>query len=383
MARRPPKTKDEAKARRSAVEQSGAFLASFTPAYEVLTNVRAVRTIFPQIDWATRVHGWPIERITVAHGKSNEGKTLLALGLIGSFLRLGHFALLVDAECTTPIDWVEKLIGTDARSKRFSAIRPSSYEQTVDQVRAFLRGVASLREAKKVSPETSAIVVVDSLRKLVPEDILARIAKDGASGAKGSIDGMGGRAAQIRAALNAAWMDELVPLLQETRGAVLLIAREAEDPNADIWDRKFGNDFKVGGGKAVIYDASLVVRVSRAGWIYDADKRVIGERIRVSIRKTKVGGKEGRYSDAYFHIRAGHGGEGFDVARDYVELGRALGVIEGSTWLTWGEHKWNGEARAVEAISSDPSIRADLDVEIRSKFEAAKPFEYDDDGVME
>ena len=49
--------------------------------------MRAVPTIFPQYDRATRVGGHPIERWTTVHGPSNHGKTTFLHGLGASFLQ--------------------------------------------------------------------------------------------------------------------------------------------------------------------------------------------------------------------------------------------------------------------------------------------------------
>ena len=70
---------------------------------------------------------------------------------------------------------------------------------------------------------TSALIAIDSIRKLVPKKLFDELAKaekaDSGDKPKGrfakkpkGVDGYGGRAAQLKAALNAAWMDELVPL---------------------------------------------------------------------------------------------------------------------------------------------------------------------------
>jgi len=233
--------------RRSKLAAVAERFKAFRPAHEALTRVRAVPTIFVQFDHATGVGGLPIERFTLLHGPSGHGKSAVALGFVRSFLERDHFALYVDAERTTPGTWVEELLGKDlAHHPGFFAKRPRTYEETVEEVRRFVTTLAEAREAGELPEDTSALVVVDSLRKLVPEGILKKISKD-----DGGVDGMGGRAAQIKAAMNAAWLDELVPLLEDTGTAVVAIARESEDTNADVWAKRTGQDFKVGGGKAI------------------------------------------------------------------------------------------------------------------------------------
>jgi RecA/RadA recombinase len=348
--------------------------AAFKPAVKVLTPVLAVPTRFVQVDYATRVWGWPIQRAGIIHGPSNEGKSAFAIGLCGSFVDHGGMAQYVDAERTTTADWGQQLIGELIASERFLASRPDSYEKCVDETREFHRQVKAAREAQELPEHASAIQIIDSLRKLVPEDILAKIKKEGAGGAKGSVDGMGGRAAQIRAALNAAWLDELIPLLDECKTAWIAIARESEDPEADVWDRKFGNDYKVQGGKAVVYDAALRCRIERAGWTTierDGKSVVIGERHKVTVLKTKVGVKEGRANTAFFHTSNGTlSPVGFDRARDVAELAKKFAVIDhGSGGVNWKGERWRSLEQFIAALNAADGERETLEAEVRAKFE--------------
>lgn len=369
---------------RKAALTASALLTGFKPAYEVLTQVRAVPTIFPSFDHGTRVGGLPIERITVIHGPSNEGKTSLAMGFICSFLEVGNPVLHVDAERTTDIVWAKKLLQLLATSPIYYAERPDSYETAVDTVRDFCLQVKDVRKSGRLSKDGAGLIVVDSLRKLVPKNILKRLLKEGSEGEKGSVDGMGGRAAQIKAALNAAWLDELIPLLEDTGCALVLIARETDDPDADIWDKKRGTNFKIGGGKAVVYDASLCVRVQRQGWVSeggDDDKKIVGERIQATIWKTKVAAKAGRVTDCFFHLSNGEGvEEGFDTARDILELGVKQGVIEvAGSWHKYGEHKWKSKLVAHRALHANRALLGIVDTAVRATFQSVEPATYDEE----
>jgi RecA/RadA recombinase len=221
MARRAGKK--AAKDRLDAVGKVAGRLTTWRPATEVLTRVEAQPTIFVQLDEATRVGGWPIQRFGLIHGPSNGGKTALCVGLGKSFLQAGGFFAFIDAEMTTPADWLQKLMGEYASSPGFVAARPRNYEAAVDGVREFAETIANARAAGELPEESTGLIVVDSIRKLVPERLLAKIMKHGAEGDKGSIDGAGGRAGQMRAAINAQWLDELVPLLYHTRCAMIFV----------------------------------------------------------------------------------------------------------------------------------------------------------------
>lgn len=388
------------KAKRKALEGISDRFEGFRPASEVLTVVRAVPTCFVQLDHATRVGGWPIERFTLVHGPSNEGKTLAVLGLIKSFLERGHYALFVDAERTTPIDWVRKLLGPLADSRRFFAEKPDHYEGTIALVRKFLNALAA--------DKANGIVVVDSMRKLVPKDKMAEILKaakeeaeaEDASPAprgkkKGGITTGRDRSAQLQAKINAAWMDELVPLLEHAGASFVGIAREMVDPDADQWAKARGDDYKVGGGGAMYYDSALVVRVERASWIYGerpgpsgkVQKVVYGERHIATIRKTKIGGKDDRVTRAYFHSSNGNlVPEGFDRARDVLELGVRFNVIEQrraaylfEEQLIASGAKEERDHKAVVALSKNAELLDAIETRIRACFEEQKVVEYDRD----
>lgn len=340
--------KNKFAANRDLLDGMGEVASSFKdwrPAQEVLTSVEAVPTIFPQYDIATRVMGHPTARFCRLRGPSNEGKTTFMIGLMKSFLMKNHFAALADAERTTPPEWLEEMMGDYLGHPAFGALPVKTYEHTVDAVRQYCETIAEGRIKGRIPEETTALVCIDSIRKLVPKNLLANLLKDGATGKKASkgVDGFGGRGGQIKAALNAAWVDELVPLLADTRCSMLIVARETVDPDAGMWDE----GIKVGGGTALYYDSSLDIRVGRT-FITEPDdkKRILGERHRVEIRKTKVGKKELKIPFGYFHTSNGVVSPvGFDLARDVLELAKNEGVIE----LKGASYSYGGERLAVGA----------------------------------
>lgn len=363
---------------RDRLQRMGAVASRFEawrPAAQVLTKVRAVRTCFPQVDRATRVGGWPIERIATVHGPSNHGKTIMAHGLGYSFLEAGHFYAFVDAERTTPETWLRELGEQYVSHPGFVALRPESFEQTVDAVRSFCEQVTEGRDKGELEADTAALIVVDSIRKLVPTRLLEAIMKEGADSKRGSVDGMRGRGAMYKAALQSQWMDELVPLLAKAQAGMVIITREADDPNADARDIMFDSAWKVQGSKALIYDASLVVRVTREDWVTEGNEKdapVVGERHLARIWKTKVGGKENKATDAYFHTSNGVSGPvGFDRARDVLELAQEHNVIElRGSWYYFGKEKLGqGEVKALAKLREGALV--EVEAEVRRRYEAA------------
>jgi RecA/RadA recombinase len=297
--------------------------AGWRPATEVLTLVKSVPTIFPQVNRGLRVGGWPTQRIALVHGPSGHGKTTFVHGLGLSFLNAGHFYAYVDAEYTTPEDWLGKLMAKQSQNPAFLAMRPKTYEETVEGVRGLAKQLSDAKEKGEIPPETACFCAIDSIRKLVPEKLMAKLLKD-----EGGIDGASGRAAMMKAALNAQWLDELAPLAYHANLSILFIARETENPNASPWDPKF----KVGGGTALVFDSSVVGRVTRDSWVKrgsDDNAQIIGEKHCVNITKTKVSGMEGKTIQTYFHtMNALQGEPGFDPMRDVFDLCLRLKIVE-------------------------------------------------------
>jgi RecA/RadA recombinase len=340
----------------------------FQPAMEVLTKVRAHPTIFPLYDRATGVGGHPIERITLIHGPSNHGKSAFVHGLGLSFLRAGNFYAYVDAEFTSPEDWLRTLMKQYAEHPGFLAKRPKSYEDTVDSVREFVNVIGEAREKGEIDPETTALVAVDSVRKLVPEGLLKKLLKGDAG-----MDGASGRGAMMKAALNAQWLDELVPLLYHTKTALVFIAREY-DTTPDAYkavEPGEGKDYKVGGGKGLVFESSIVGRVTRT-WVKEGTgetARVVGERHMIEITKTKVSGKQHKIERGFFHTSNGTlVPAGFDRARDIIELALDAGVIQqGGSWLSCpsvGE-RWQGISAAVKMLTGNEALLDTIEGEAR------------------
>ncbi len=341
----------------------------FRPAFSALAEVRSVPTILPWLNAVSGVGGWPTDRFALVHGPSNEGKTTLLIALLKSFVDRAHFAALIDAEQTTPFSFVESFMGESARHPGFVATREAGYENVRKFVRRFCDRIGEARAKRQIPEETTAIVALDSIRKLVPERIWDELTKEaegkakrGMRGkpAKRGVDGMGGRAAQMKAALNAAWLDELVPVLSQTGVGMVVIARET------VEEKQFGEEVRLTGGKALFFDSSLVVRVTRAKSILDgegAGAPLVGERHSVEVYKTKIAGKGVRWPEAFFHTSNGRlegVPAGFDRARDLLALAVDRGAVTASDgFFSIGKLKLGrGENAVVRRLHAEPDLLA-------------------------
>ncbi len=383
-----------------------AAFTGFRPAHEELVAIRAVPTCFIQYDHGTKVGGHPTERIALLHGPSGEGKTVFTLAMTKSFLSVDNPVLMVDAERTTDKAFTRLMIGALYEHPFFFYKRPDHYEEVVTEVRVWCNTVKRLRDTGKIHADACGLIIVDSIRKMVPKDQWNKILELEKAAAKKDRNGkpkeetLRDRSAQIKALMNAAWCDELIPLLEQTGCTMIIVARESVDPDADQRSRMFGTNYKTGGGGALYYDASLDIRTERASYVTkDAGEGVkplvYGERHRITIKKSKIAGKEDKTIVCYFHTSNGTFiPPGFDHARDVLELARRFEIVKaaapkkkakdgapkkkaagGGGWLSWNGQRWQGEHQAVKRLTEQPELLAQLGTQVRAKFAATAPIE--------
>ena len=128
-----------------------------------------------------------------------------------------------------------------------------------------------------------------------------------------------------------------------------------------------GRDWKLTGGKAVNFDASMRIRIVLAGKVYDGsgdDASIVGERHLAEIHKTKVAGKVEHVEKSYFHTTL----DGFDRARDVLRLAEDLGVVDkAGAWYSFGDRRLaQGEAQF--ARKATPELLDELEDACRAKF---------------
>jgi recombination protein RecA len=313
--------------------------------------------VFPDFNRAVRVGGLPVRRIHTVHGPTHGGKTAFVLGLVKSFVDRGFLGGYIDAEHTLGQEFAEEMVAGLASKPNFLATRPTSYEATIQSVDAFLTRGSQIR---KISPDSACILIVDTINKLVPERELKQILEgsgdEKGAGKKGAEALAKAHHARYRAALNQAWLDHLTPRMAKANCALVLIAQERDGDNLEPWEMP-----KVKGGQALLYDASLVMRVmkSRPIWIKSGDDKtnenVGGFAHKVRIWKSKVGHMEGRYSDCVFRLSNGRiTPTGLDTARDATAVAADLGIVKkAGAWYAYGSRRVQGENKFVQWLSKD------------------------------
>ena len=73
----------------------------------------------------------------------------------------------------------------------------------------------------------------------------------------------------MSAKMNAAWMDELTVLLEQTGTAMVAIGREYKAGGSTL---SFGEDWVLGGGESLYFESSVVARVELESVIYETEK---------------------------------------------------------------------------------------------------------------
>lgn len=332
-------------------------------ASEGLDRIRAVSTIFPDFNRATRCGGLPVGRMHTIHGPTHGGKSAFVLGLIKSFLDGGHIAAYIDAEHSTPQEFVEELLGELANHPNFYTKKPRTYEETIDAVDELLQMTTGLRKTRS---DLCCINIVDSINKLSPEREIKHVLKDGGD------EVSKGHAGRYRAAINQSWLNHLSPLLSDAACAMCFIAQERDDGNGEVWEADGGVEIK--GGQALKFDASMLMRVTKRAATRLAgsgDKKgpIVGFVHGVRIYKSKVSHMDGAYTDCVYHFSNGAlVPGGFDTARDAFHVGKELGIVaatsDKSSWYSWKRNRWQGENKAVASLTDNPDNLRALLVEI-------------------
>lgn len=315
-----------------------------------------VPTIFPGLNRALHVSGFPTECIVLLHGPSKGGKTVIALGLCASFQIQGHMAVYVDAEHTLDKQLATNC-GTDNAQLKY--LRPLTYEQTTDRVEKLIRNFAEGRKKKKIHLDRCLIIVVDSITKLVPENELKEMAK-------------AGKGYPLRALMNSNWLDRLTPMIGSLPITFVILAHEKVKIDAGL----FGKKWRVKGGESLVYDSTVAMRskVEESVKITRNKKTiVVGHRHHVTIEKSKVGISHEQWK---FVMSNGRDGSpiGIDHARGALEEAklRGDGVLTRAKGGMWScKHfdggKMKGDTKVALWLRENPfvldEIMADMNVE--------------------
>jgi recombination protein RecA len=283
------------------------------------------------------IGGVPDGRIIEIFGPESSGKTTIALEFIAEEQKLGNLAAFVDAEHALDPNYAQKL-GVDVKNLQVS--QPDSGEQALETVQALV-------ESRAVS-----IVVIDSVAALVPQAELDGEMGDSHMGLQARLMSQAMRKLRGIAALN---------------GVKLVFINQIREKVGVM----FGNPEVTTGGKALKFYASLRLDIRRIAASQGGEVKrggeVVGHRMKIKAVKNKGAAP---FNETIVDLVYG---EGIDRFADLVSYSKELGVIEGTSWLSFeGERLAQGMDNTVEMLRDKPEVFARLKAAVKKRLAAIR-----------
>jgi RecA/RadA recombinase len=268
-----------------------------------------LRTRITSLNRAMKVGGLAAGMLGILHGPSQGGKTLLGSEILRAVEETGGLGIFVDAECRgVDLKWFEVICGNLGAIVYY---KPRTFEEFVSRIQSFRR---EFRESKKSGalPQSAMLgICVDSLNRLCPRDEL-KILVEGKKG-----EHVEARKYPLRAMMIGAWLDGLIPTLERDE-VVVGVLREGDNLDAMPGQRKY----KVKGGRAPIYDAGWICRVTARAKVKirkgeKVPDVVVGEKHEIEVLKNSMGPKECALAQFYSSVGSKDGSPlGLDHARE-------------------------------------------------------------------
>lgn len=272
-------------------------------------EVEAISTGCFSLDDAFGCGGIPRGRIIEIFGEESSGKSTLAMFLMSQVQRNGGQAALIDAEFAFDANYA-KAIGVDV-DKLFVS-QPTTLEESMDVIKEL------------VETNSIDIIVVDSVAALVP--------KKEVEGDEMLKDSVAEQARLMNKALRI-----LTGPISRSKTVVIFINQVRE--KIGIF---FGKKETTPGGKALKFYASVRVSVNKGERITGKDNEQIGNWMKATMVKNKVGYPWRSAEFELFYER------GVDLVGDALDYGEKKGVIikSGNTYEFNGEKLGVGRDRA-------------------------------------
>ena len=286
--------------------------------------------------------GWPLNQWSEIIGEESSGKTALAYKTIAANQAINpdFVAMWIAAEAYVP--QYARAIGVDL--ERLLVVETNIMEHVYDLV------------IKALDNRAVDMIVIDSLPSLVPGDESEKMMEEFTVGLGARLTGKFFRKsskAQRRSLIN------------EDRPCTGLVINQWREKIGVMW----GDNRTTPGGKAKNFHYFSRVEVKRDEWIKEKEE-TIGQTIKARTIKNKTyRPQQTAVVDFYFTSAGGFRLGAFDVIKDVVNIGIAVGLITRSgPYYSYGSQKWQGKDALVLAI------REDLDLQQKLKKEAFDHF---------
>jgi len=246
--------------------------------------------------------GLPSRRFYLIHGENSTGKSVLAIAIGESFRRYGFVVKADDSEFGAEKEWYGALV----QKMGFLFEMPEFMDDFFATTQDLFNAIAAEREVKKyaVNKGPGVCQIVDTINSLSPKSALEKVRKDGVKKAYSE---------------SAQWNDWLVksfvPQVFHNNSALVVVTQHRENHNkSGPWDP----DYKIPGGKAIQFGASIRFYVSGAKQVKEGDK-VVGQQTFYVTAKNKSDGTSKQKGS--FFTSNGRGGvpRGFDLVREAME----------------------------------------------------------------
>lgn len=309
--------------------------------YNVATEPRPIEVISSgclALDLATRVGGFPRNRITELWGPESGGKSTIAYVFMAEVARLGGSGIYLDVEQKVPEGYIKQCIAHhDVPLENIWVVKPPRGDAAMDLVLASIGRVDA--------------IVIDSIADLVtPAE----------ADASSSGDQFVGMLARFMSQNLKALLPKLAHRANKDgeKNTVLLGINQVRE----VIGSMYGPSETVPGGRNWRHSCSLRIKLQRSGSTIKDAGREVGVRVRARVYKNSVGTPNGA---AEFDLLWGIGP---DSAKDVFEVGKATGVIEtrGSYSYfnynpeTGAGHRWQSTATAITFLRQNPLVAQEV-----------------------
>ncbi len=280
----------------------------------------------PQID-ELNAGGFCFGKNYMFVGPESTGKTLIAQYVAAAVQRAGKQVLLVDAERGFDSHW---WASTGVELSKLMVTAPPTGEESIDAIRSTMLGMG----------EDLGLVILDSMAALTPNYEAEHETGDLMIGATARL---------------AAKMMRVIMPINKNPGAIFIIINQ-------IRENIGGYEEQYPGGRSLRHNSHAILRMRREGWIKEGTA-FMGFNIEVSNVKHKLGGRQKATVTVPFTFA-----KQIDAAAVFFDEGVAKEIITagGGGYYTFGEHKWQGKAKAIAAFS-DPELFRLLQLALEGK----------------
>lgn len=281
-------------------------------------------------------------RMTLLHGSSGSGKSLLLLQSIAEWQKQGLTCLYLDSEGTVTDEFAARL---GVNTGELIYIRKRGMGQAVDSMMPYIEAGVD-------------IAVVDTYSDLIPDQFQN---EDGTIKDFDDTKQIGAQAKSTKRML-----DSLMYSMHDHTALVMMSQQTMAKAGTMFIPAPYG-------GEKPKFEASTMIKLSSSrasGQQLKSEVEINGEKEKVSthrevnalVEKSKFGPE---FKTARWNIYYDGPNLGIDFPGETVELGKRYGILSASgAWVYYDDHKWNGGPAAAEALRNDPDLKAEIDKKI-------------------